>query len=364
MPSDHHHYQQQLQSAHFDCDCFFAAVEKRDRLDLHDKPVAVGGDSPRSVVAAACYVARIYGVRSAMPMMQAKKLCPNLVIIPHHFEKYRQAKQELKQILSRPKLPLKFDMLDEGFLNLKHYQGDKIALCADLQHMIRQDLYLTISFGLGPNSTMAKIICNLAKPSGLQAMSKAEIRDYMQDKSVALLPGVGPATAQRLQRAGITRISQLQLADEARLVQLFGKFGTNLKLMSLGNAPIRAYGQNINGQTINKSISVEQTFASDMRNRHELEEHILQFSHQLVRKLKGQSCYTVALKLRNHYFKNFNRNLTLTEPIFHAQQIADVGCYLLAEAMASNQTQDAYRLIGLGVSKFTDYKGSYSLFER
>ncbi len=360
-----------LKIAHFDCDCFFAAVEKRDRIDLHDKPVAVGGDGPRSVVAAACYVARIYGVRSAMPMMKAKEICPNLVIVPHDFSKYKQAQQQIKEILHHTGLPLKYDMLDEGYLDISHYTEDKMMLCADLQKKIRKNLNLTISFGLGPNHTMAKIICNIEKPSGLTSMTTEEMKQWMKDKSVNLLPGVGPSTQARLRKIGITRISQLQTADELNLVQHFGKFGTSLKAMSL------AKGKSPQITKSHKSISLENTFARNVVNIAQLESAIHEFSHSLARKLNGQACIKIFLKLRNDKFETINRNITLIEPIWQAEKIAEAGLYLLknithgkhhyhakgSDIKPKTQLKNAYRLIGLGLSGFVNHRGSFSLFD-
>ncbi|MCH9852977.1 MAG: DNA polymerase IV [Alphaproteobacteria bacterium] len=359
--------QSDLKIAHFDCDCFFAAVEKRDNPTLHDKPIAVGSDTPRSVVATACYVARIYGVRSAMPMVKAKTLCPHLVIVPHDFSKYKQAHQAIKQILQTADLPLKYDMLDEGDMDISQYQGDKIALCFALQQEIREKLQLTLSFGLGPNKVMAKIICNIEKPNGLVAMNTDEIKQWMKDKPVSLLAGVGPATATRLAKRGITRISQLQTADALMLMQQFGKFGASLKAMSL------AQGSSINMQKrVEKTISVEHTFSVDVSNITQLEACITEFSHHLARKLHGRACKKIILKLRNRHFETITRNITLVEPIWQAEQISDAGVALLKNmiqgryyyhvASDSQTNQQSYRLIGLGIGSFVKHRGSLGLF--
>ena len=360
--------QSDLKIAHFDCDCFFAAVEKRDNPSLHDKPIAVGSDTPRAVVATACYVARIYGVRSAMPMVKAKELCPHLVIVPHNFSKYKQAHQEIKQILSTANLPLKYEMLDEGDMDISHYQGDKIALCGGLQQEIREKLQLTLSFGLGPNRAMAKIICNIEKPNGLVAMNTQEIKQWMKDKPVSLLAGVGPATANRLAKRGITRISQLQTADESMLMQQFGKFGASLKAMSL------AQDRALNMQTrVEKTISLEQTFSVDVSNIKQLEACITEFSHGLARKLHGRACMKVVVKLRNRYFETNTRNITLAEPIWQAEQISEAGIALLKNMIQgryyyhvssdSQKNQQSYRLIGLGIGSFVKHRGSFPLFD-
>ncbi len=370
--------QSDLKIAHFDCDCFFAAVEKRDNPTLHDKPIAVGSDTPRSVVATACYVARIYGVRSAMPMVKAKELCPHLVIVPHDFSKYKQAHQAIKQILQTADLPLKYEMLDEGDMDISQYQGDKIALCHALQQQIREKLQLTLSFGLGPNKVMAKIICNIEKPNGLVAMDTNEIKQWMKDKSVSLLPGVGPATTNRLAKRGITRISQLQTADETMLMQQFGKFGASLKAMSLARMNLAQMNQ-VGGSAMNmqsrveKTISLEHTFTVDVSNITQLETCIAEFSHHLARKLHGRACMKVVLKLRNRYFETITRNITLAEPIWQAEQITETGIALLKNmiqgryyyhvASDSQTNQQSYRLIGLGIGSFVKHRGSLALFD-
>ncbi|MCH9844116.1 MAG: DNA polymerase IV [Alphaproteobacteria bacterium] len=365
--------QSDLKIAHFDCDCFFAAVEKRDNPHLHDKPIAVGSDTPRSVVATACYVARIYGVRSAMPMVKAKILCPQLVIVPHNFSKYKQAHQAIKQILLTADLPLKYDMLDEGDMDISQYQGDKIALFRGLQQQIRETLQLTLSFGLGPNKVMAKIICNIEKPNGLVAMNTNEIKQWMKDKSVSLLPGVGPATANRLAKRGITRISQLQTADETMLMQQFGKFGASLKAMSLAQMNLVGSSAMNMQSRVEKTISLEHTFRVDVNNIKQLEACITQFSHDLARKLHGRACIKVVLKLRNHHFETSTRNITLAEPIWQAEQIAETGIALLKNMIQgrhyyhvgsdSQTNQQSYRLIGLGIGSFVKHRGSFALFD-
>ena len=350
--------QNDLKIAHFDCDCFFAAVEKRDAPELNSKPIIVGGDGARSVVAAACYLARLYGIKSAMPVMQAKKRCPDLVIIPHDFEKYRKAQKQIKAILSKPNLPLKYDMLDEGYLDLRDYHGDKIELCRHLQNLIRRELKLSLSFGLGSNKIMAKIICNIDKPNGLSAMGTDEMLDWLKDKPVTILPGVGFATAQKLKKIGITRISQLQNEDILKLTKHLGKFGVALKKMSLAEGEVN----HLEGRT-RKVRSTECTFEKDLPIDASLYHYLKNMSLNLGQGLKehNQACHTVCLKLRRSNFTILNRHITLNEPIGKSEEIFEAGAHLLTKVSKQEQLT-YYRLIGIGVTNFVANKGTGNLF--
>ncbi len=347
----------ELTIAYFDCDCFFAAVEKRDHPSLNSKPIVVAGNGPRTVVAAACYLARLYGIKSAMPVIHAKKLCPKLTLIPHNFTKYYMARKQIKEILLTEKLPLYFDRMDEGYLDLRHYSGDKMTLCRHLQNQIRRQLKLTISFGLGVNPVMAKIICNIDKPNGLTAMGKTEIRYFLADKPVGLLPGVGFATQKHLQKIGITRISQLQGEDPLKLIAHLGKFGATLKQMSLAEArPQRI------SQRLNKIISIERTFNRDLPISEKLYQLVDEMSFNLETRLKQhhQSCYTISLKLRHSNFTTLNRNITINEPFRDAKNIRVAAHHLLKQA--SHNQHNYYRLIGLTASGLSQNKGTLPLF--
>ena len=251
--------------AHLDCDSFYASVEKRDRPELRDRPVIVGG-GVRGVVTTACYIARTYGCRSAMPMHTALKLCPQAAVVRPDFAKYTFESRRIMEMM-RGLTPLVQPLsLDEAWLDLigaeRLHGGPAAWTLARLQRRIERETGLTVSVGVAPNKVLAKIASDLDKPRGLAAIGAAEARGFLHDKPVTLLPGVGPAFARSLERAGYTHIGQLAAADRKALAAAFGAGGLRLHELAHGRdaRPVDPGGER-------KSIGAETTFNEDLSDR-------------------------------------------------------------------------------------------------
>ena len=254
-----------LAIAHLDCDAFYASVEKRDRPELRDSPVIVGGGK-RGVVTTACYVARISGVRSAMPMFKALKLCPQAVVIKPDFSRYRAESRRIMEKL-RALTPLVQTLsLDEAWLDLsgteRLHGAPPAVLLARLQLQIERDIGLGVSIGLAPNRFLAKIASELDKPRGFAVIGAAEARAFLAPRPASILPGVGPVLTRRLVEAGYATIGDLADADIADLGRHFGVHGLRLAKLAVGEDH-RA----VDPDQIRKSLSAETTFNDDLRDR-------------------------------------------------------------------------------------------------
>ncbi len=227
-----------LRIAHIDCDAFYASVEKRDNPELAEKPVIVGGRSHRAVVLTACYAARKFGVRSAMPMYQALKRCPGAVVVPPDMNKYAEVARQVRSLLDTVTPLVEPVSLDEAYLDLSgterlHRANPAITL-ARLAGRIEQDIGITVSVGLSCNKFLAKLASDLDKPAGFAVIGKSEAKSFLADKPVAILRGVGPALQAKLAKAGISTVGQLQRAGIVELTRCFGESGAWLNRMANG----------------------------------------------------------------------------------------------------------------------------------
>ena len=236
----HHRAVLRLAIAHIDCDAFYASVEKRDRPDLQGRPVIVGGGT-RGVVTAACYVARIYGVKSAMPMFKALKACPDAVVIKPDFAKYTAASRHMRLLMSEltPLVqPLSIDeaVLDLGGTEALHGAAPAVVL-ARFANAVETQIGVTVSIGLAANRLMAKIAAGRDKPRGFTVIDAAEAASLLAPESVRLLPGVGAALARKLETLGITRLGQLQALPEREAERKLGDDGPGLVRRARGEDP-------------------------------------------------------------------------------------------------------------------------------
>ena len=335
-----------LAIAHLDCDAFYASVEKRDRPELRDQPVIVGG-GVRGVVTAACYVARTYGCRSAMPMFKALKLCPEAVVIRPDFAKYVAVSRRIMEMM-RSLTPLVQPLsLDEAWLDLsgseRLHGGPAAWTLARLQRRIERETGLTVSVGVAPNKVLAKIASDLDKPRGLAAIGAADARAFLADKPVTLLPGVGPALARSLQRAGYTRIGQLADADPKALAAGFGAGGLRLHALAHGRdaRPVDPDGER-------KSIGAETTFNTDLRDREALADHLWRCCEKAAARARagGVTGRVVTLKLKTADFRTLTRRRTLAEPTQTARTL-----FACARELLAGEAQGAaFRLIGVALS--------------
>ena len=288
-----------LSIAHLDCDAFYAAVEKRDDPSLEDKPVIIGG-GVRGVVSTACYVARTYGVRSAMPMFKALKACPDAIVIKPNMSKYAEAARAVRQMM-RDLTPMVEPLsIDEAFMDLSgtarvHGAPPAITL-AKLQHRVESELGVTASIGLSHNKFLAKIASDLDKPQGFSVIGKAETKSFLARQPVTMIWGVGKAMAAKLERDGLKTIGELQHLDAATLGKRYGEMGLRLARLSQGD-DTRA----VKPERDTKSVSSETTFSSDMSDVKWLEDVLWELCEKVSGRMKasGFDGRVVTLKLKD-----------------------------------------------------------------
>jgi DNA polymerase-4 len=248
---------------HLDADCFFAAVEMREDPSLRGRPLAVGGSSDRRGVISTCnYEARGYGVRSAMPSAHAKRLCPDLLIVPPNMPLYRQASLQIQEIFHNYTDLVEPLSLDEAFLDVSqssHCQGSATLIAREIRERVRQQLGITISAGVAPNKFLAKIASDWRKPDGLTVIEPGQVKDFVQRLPVKRIYGVGKVTAQKLQAMGIQTCADLQKVDQLTLTQNFGSMGLRLYDLSRGEDD-----RPVNPSWRRQSVSVEHTYPSDL----------------------------------------------------------------------------------------------------
>jgi DNA polymerase-4 len=334
-----------LAIAHIDCDAFFAAVEKRDDPALLDKPVIVGGGR-RGVVSTACYIARLYGVGSAMPMFRALERCPDAVVLRPDMRKYQEVGQAVRALMAETTPRLQPLSIDEAFLDFSH--GPEAPSPAErlvgLARRIEDEIGITVSIGLSYNKFLAKLASDLDKPRGFSVVGRAEARDFLAPLAVRRIWGVGPALAQRLQRDGISRIGQLQDRDEAELVRRYGSIGRRLARFAVGEDERR-----VEPGGAAKSVSVETTLESDLAEAAGLEEVLRGLCERLAERLRRRALagQTVVLKLKTGDFRLRTRSATLAAPTGRAEVLFRAARSLLAREADGTR----FRLIGIGLSK-------------
>lgn len=340
----------QLAIAHIDCDSFYASVEKRDDPALRDQPVIVGGRK-RGVVMAACYVARRYGVRSAMPMFKALRACPHAVVIRPDMEKYARIGGEVRALM-RDTTPLVEPVsIDEAFLDLagteRLHKGSPAHTLALLARRIEQQIGIPVSIGLSHNKFLAKFASGLGKPRGFQVIGRGEAVSFLGGQPVERIWGVGRVLRARLARDGITRIGQIQAIPEDELVRRYGEIGHRLSRFSVGRDMRRV----VPGSG-RKSLSAETTFAEDIADLAGLRRRLWPLCEKVSRRLKAEEIAgrCVTLKLKTASFRLRTRAVTLGHPTLLAEVIFRVGAALLEKEIDGTR----YRLIGIGLSDFAD----------
>jgi len=335
-----------LSIAHMDCDAFYASVEKRDNPELRDKPVIIGGGK-RGVVATACYIARIQGVRSAMPMYQALKLCPNAVVIHPRMEAYSQASRAIRALMDELTPAIEPLSLDEAFLDLtgteKLHHAPPAVMLARLVKRMQSELGLSGSIGLSHNKFLAKVASDLDKPRGFSVIGRAETADFLRDRPVRLIWGVGPATQQALEAAGIRTFADLLRWQRDDLHARFGAIGDRLWHLARGQDARR-----ISADEPVKSISRETTFAADTADADILDGHLWRLSEQVSRqaKARGLAGRVVTLKLKRADHRTLTRRVTLQQP----SQIADRIYRTSLQLFAALDDKGPFRLIGVGLA--------------
>jgi DNA polymerase IV len=335
-----------LSLAHVDCDAFYAAIEKRDNPKLKDKPVIIGGGK-RGVVATACYIARIKGVRSAMPMYKALAACPEAVVIGPNMEKYARVGREVREMMQALTPLVEPLSIDEAFLDLagtERLHGKPPALVlARFARDVEKELGITVSIGLSYCKFLAKVASDFRKPRGFSVIGEAEALPFLAGQPVTLIWGVGKAFEATLERDGIRMIGQLQRMERGELMRRYGTMGDRLYHLSRGLDVRRVHSDNEA-----KSISAETTFDADLATMSDLVPILRGLSEKVSARLKksGIAGRTVVLKLKTQDFKIRTRNRQLADPTRLADRIFSTGLDLLAKEADGTK----YRLLGIGIS--------------
>jgi DNA polymerase-4 len=343
-----------LAIAHVDCDAFYASIEKRDNPSLKDKPVIVGGGA-RGVVLTACYVARTFGIKSAMPMFEARRLCPHATIVSPRMDEYARIGREVRALMSELTPIVEPISIDEAFMDLSgtsrlHGTNPAKAL-ARFAHEVENDLGITVSIGLSCNKFLAKIASDLDKPRGFAVLGREEASAFLAPKSVTWIFGVGKIAQQRLARDGVRTIGDLQRLGERELIRRYGAEGRRLARLAHG-----IDDRCVQAQRETKSISAETTFERDLADFRPLELHLWQLCERVSSRLKRSALAgsTVTLKLKTADFRLRTRAQSLAHPTQLAGRIFGVGRDLLA--IQADGTM--FRLIGIGMSSLGPAEGA------
>jgi DNA polymerase-4 len=341
-----HHALAQLSLAHIDCDAFYATVEKRDNPEIADRPVIIGGGK-RGVVSAACYIARTYGVRSAMPMFKALDLCPHATVIRPDMAKYVRVGREVRQAMQALTPLVEPLSIDEAFLDLSGTQRVHgmipAKVLARFARDVERNIGITVSVGLSVNKFLAKIASDLDKPRGFAALDQDEARTMLADKPVGFIFGVGPATQERLAQRGFRTIADLQRADETEMMKQFAADGRRLWRLARG-----IDDRSVVPDRGAKTISSETTFETDIRDFATLEKLLWRLSEKVSTRLKNADLagLTITLKLKTSDF----RQRTRSQSIHALTQLAAKIFAVSREMLAKEIDGTAFRLMGTGVS--------------
>jgi DNA polymerase-4 len=342
-----------LTIAHVDCDAFYATIEKRDDPSLMDRPVIVGGGK-RGVVAACCYVARTYGIHSAMPMFEAKRRCPDAVVVKPNMAKYVKAGRQVRSAMQALTPLVEPLSIDEAFLDLTgtarlHGMSPAKAL-ARFAREVERDVGITVSIGLSANKFLAKIASDMDKPRGFAILGQSEAVEFLGPKPVGFIYGVGAVSAAKLTSDGFRLIADLQRADKADLMRRYGEEGARLWHLARG-----LDSRDVSAERETKSISAETTFNTDIGEFRPLEQHLWDLTERVSARLKANALAgsTVTLKLKSADFKTRTRARSLGHPTQLAARIFAAGRDLLGHETGRTR----FRLIGIGVSHLTDAPG-------
>jgi DNA polymerase-4 len=336
---------------HVDMDAFYASVEQRDNPELRGKPVVVGGGN-RGVVAAASYEVRAFGVRSAMPMSEAVRRCPDLIRVAPRMSHYQGVSKQIFAVFREFTPIVEGLSLDEAFLDVSasfKLHGSGVEIARQIKRLIRERTQLNASVGIAENKLVAKIASDLDKPDGLTEINANNVHEKLDPLPVARLPGIGRKTLARLQKLGIDRIADLRLAPDRDLESVFGRFAqrTRQRAAGIDNRPVVASREE-------KSISAEETYDVDLSDRDDMQRELLRLSETTARRLRksGLQAGTVQVKIRQSDFRTFTRQKSLQPPVNSTGQIYHVACELLGNWLKDNPGTRV-RLLGVGGNKLS-----------
>jgi DNA polymerase-4 len=334
---------------HVDMDAFYASVEQRDDPSLRGRPVVVAWKGKRSVVCAASYEARRYGVRSAMPAITAERLCPDAVFVPPDFTRYKAASQAARVIFQRHTDIIEPLSLDEAYLDVTENKSGlptATLVAKTIRQEIREELNLTASAGVAPNKFLAKIASDWKKPNGLFVIQPHEVQNFLLTLPVGRIPGVGKVTENRMKRVGVTLVGDLYAMELATLEQHFGRYGVRLFELARGidHNPVIA-------NRVRKQISAEDTFPEDIPLA-DCEAHIRRIAEKVwaASRSNARRAKTVVLKLKTKEFSSFTRSLTPPVPVSSCEDLTDIA--LTLRHRVNHGPEQLYRLVGVGLSNF------------
>ena len=345
-----------LSIAHMDCDAFYASVEKRDNPALNGKPVIIGGGH-RGVVSTACYIARIKGVKSAMPMFQALKLCPEAIVIKPRMDAYVEASRAIRTMMEELSPAIQPLSLDEAFLDMtgttKLHGVPPAVMLAKLVRRMKTELGLTGSIGLSHNKFLAKLASDLDKPHGFSVIGAAETQTFLNKKPVSMIWGVGAATLSALNQAGIQTFSDLLRWERTDLIARFGSLGDRLWHLARGQDK-----RQVSAHEPMKSISNETTFNDDTSDPQVLDGHLWRMAQKVAdrAKTKGLAGRIVVLKLKRSDFSLITRRVSLYDPTQLADRI-----YRTARGLLDQLGEPGpFRLLGCGIADLSSADGADS----
>ena len=336
---------------HIDMDAFYASVEQRDDPSLRGKPVVVAWRGNRSVVCAASYEARAFGVRSAMPALRAERLCPEAVFIPPDFTRYRAVSRSTREIFQRHTDLIEPLSLDEAYLDVtENKTGLPTAtrVARTIREQIREELHLTASAGIAPNKFLAKIASDWRKPDGLFVIQPEEVEAFLTPLPVGRIPGVGKVTERRLRDLGVRTVGELRVMELPLLEARFGRYGSRLYELARGidNNPVVP-------DRPTKSISAEDTFEKDVPLE-ETEPMIRRLAEKVwaASRKESRTARTVILKLKTREFDILTRSLTPEHPPSSCEELTDIAISLLERVDLGPQQK--FRLVGVGLHNFRE----------
>ena len=336
---------------HVDMDAFYASVEQRDNPELRGKPVVVGGET-RGVVAAASYEARTFGVRSAMPMAEARRRCPNLIRVAVRMSHYKSVSNEIFAIF-REMTPLVEGLsLDEAFLDVTASStlfgsGEEMAVA--IKSAIKERTHLTASVGVAENKLVAKIASDLEKPDGIVVIHSGNCREKLDPLPVSVIPGIGRETLSKLNKIGFRTVADLRLAHDRDIAPIFGRFTdkTRDRAAGIDSRPVVPFREE-------KSISAEETYDADLSRRDDMDRELLRLAERTAARLRKSSLVagTVQIKIRQSDFKTYTRQHRLQPPSNNTDQICETARALLSGWLSDNPGA-RIRLLGVGGSKLS-----------
>ncbi len=333
---------------HIDMDCFYAAIEIREKPELQNKPIAVGGSSGKGVLTTCNYPARAYGIRSAMPVFKAQKLCPHLIILPVRFELYKQASQSIRKIMLRYTNLLEPLSLDEAYLDVTHIKKRGTEIAQEIRKQIFLETGLTASAGVAPNKLIAKIASDWNKPNGQCVVAPSEVPRFMANLPIRKIWGIGPKSASKMAQLGVNKCSDLQAFDQANLAREFGSFGLDLykRCRGIDERPVQPNRKR-------KSLSTERTFSENLDSLEICEARLREQHSEMLEDLRqsasDRKIAKIIVKLK---FSDFKRTTAET-----AGSLPELKAYLKLLREAWGRRGEPVRLLGLGV-KFKETSNS------